>query len=134
MSEQEKILEKLEQYKRLVHSQDPEDGEGLWAQGCACSLISGLNLFSGREHIESDFLGLIREHYSKIDLIDDHVEVRLLNEESALVIFAYHTECVKRETGAPYGILGLETQIYRKENGTWRLVHVQYSGKPVEEG
>jgi len=29
---------------------------------------------------------------------------------------------------------GRETQIYRKERGQWRLVHVHYSGMPVTAG
>jgi len=28
-------------------------------------------------------------------------------------------------------LMGVETQIYRRENGQWRIVHVHYSGAPV---
>lgn len=132
MTDQEKILIKLKQYKQLVHTQDAADSEGLWAMSCGCSLISGAKLFKGTEEIINGFLGLIHDHYSRIDLITDSVELRLLNDQSALVIFSYHTDCIRRETGEPYGILGLETQIYVKEEDDWRLAHVQYSGRPVE--
>ncbi len=36
-----------------------------------------------------------------------------------------------RKDGAPLATKGRETQIYHKEQGRWRLVHVHYSGMPV---
>jgi ketosteroid isomerase-like protein len=36
-----------------------------------------------------------------------------------------------RKDGSPLATHGRETQIYRKEQGQWRLVHVHYSGMPV---
>lgn len=131
MKEQERLLMKLEQYKRLVHTQEEADAAGLWADHCDCSLISGGTVFKGTEAIQKDFLGLIRQAYSEIQLVSDQVEIRMIDDRCALIVFEYHTECTRRETNEPYGILGLETQIYVKEQDDWRLVHVQYSGKPV---
>lgn len=133
MKEQDQLLAKLEQYKRLIHTQEAADGVGLWADNSDCSLISGSLVFNGIEAVTNDFLGLIRQAYSEIRLVSDRVDVRLLNEQCALIIFAYHTECKRRETNEPYGIMGIETQVYVKEQGDWRLAHVQYSGKPMEE-
>lgn len=36
-----------------------------------------------------------------------------------------------RKDGSPLVTHGRETQIYRKEQARWRLVHVHYSGMPV---
>ena len=30
----------------------------------------------------------------------------------AVVIFQYHTECIRREDGSEFGIAGMETQVY----------------------
>ncbi len=38
-----------------------------------------------------------------------------------------------RKDGSPVATRGRETQIYQKEQGGWRLVHVHYSGMPVIE-
>jgi ketosteroid isomerase-like protein len=38
-----------------------------------------------------------------------------------------------RKDGSPLATHGRETQIYRKEEGRWRLVHVHYSGMPVTD-
>ena len=130
MKEEQRILEKLEQYIRLVHTQEERDGVGLWADRCEVSLISGAKQFAGKRAIQDDFLGLIRNAYERIDLISESTDVRLLNESCAVLIFAYHTECIRRDSGEPFGIAGLETQVYIRENGDWRLAHVQYSGVP----
>ena len=132
MSESKRVLEKLQQYIHLVHTQEEEDGIGLWADECEVSLISGAKQFTGKRAIQEDFLGLIRNAYETIDLISESTDVRLLNDNCAVLIFAYHTECLRRDTGEPFGIAGLETQVYVKENGDWRLAHVQYSGVPRE--
>ena len=131
MNEEKRLLEKLQQYIHLVHTQEESDGVGLWADECEVSLISGAKQFVGKKAIQNDFLGLIRKVYETIDLISESADVRLLNEKCALIIFAYHTVCIRRESGEPYGIAGLETQVYVLENGDWRLAHVQYSGVPL---
>jgi len=38
-----------------------------------------------------------------------------------------------RKDGSPVTTHGRETQVYRKEQGRWRLVHVRCSGMPVTE-
>ena len=60
-------------------------------------------------------------------IADDEPVVRFLTDEIAVVIFRYHTECIRRESGEPYGISGLETQIVRKTPKGWKLAHIHYS-------
>lgn len=56
------------------------------------------------------------------------LDARLLTDDVAIVIFRYHTECVRRESGDPYGIAGLETQMMRRIKGRWKITHIQYHG------
>lgn len=51
----------------------------------------------------------------------------MISEDVAIVLFHYHTECIRRETKEPYSIKGLETQVVVKEDGEWKLAHVHYS-------
>ena len=53
----------------------------------------------------------------------------MIDENKAIVVFRYHTECIRRDTHEPYGIQGLETQIVIKENNQWKLMHIHYSKK-----
>lgn len=123
------IVSKVMDYCRSVHTQDLEEVRKLWNNSAECSLISPGGMYSGIESIYQDFLiDGIRSAYSRIDLIADDVNVRFVSDECAIVIFAYHTDCDRRETGEWFGIEGLETQVYNKVGDDWKLTHVHYSG------
>lgn len=53
----------------------------------------------------------------------------MINDSLAIVVFQYHSECIKRDTLAEYGIEGLETQVIIKEDDEWKLLHIHYSKK-----
>ena len=130
--EKEKILRVLEQYVRGIHTQAEEDFLPIWAEG-ENVLISPAGCFTGTQSIYEDFLlGRIQKAYTRIDLIPKETLVRLLGSDTAVVLFSYCTDCIRRETGEPYGIEGLETQVYIKQGADWKLTHVHYSGTAIE--
>jgi ketosteroid isomerase-like protein len=51
--------------------------------------------------------------------------------EAAWAEFYWDFAARLRSDGSEVATQGRETQVYRKLNGTWRLVHVHYSGMPV---
>lgn len=80
------------------------------------------------DHIYSEFVnGLIRNLYTSIKLIPESIDVRLLSEDRGIVIFKYSTDCILRESGEPFGMTGIETQVYSRIDGRWYLEHVHYS-------
>ncbi len=112
----------------MVHTQNREDAEQVWAKNAECSLVSVATEYKGFDAIYHDFLiNRIRANNSRIDLINDGLEIRLVNPELAILVFQYHTEAILRATGLPGGIRGIETQVAVKEDGQWKLVHVHYS-------
>lgn len=128
MNHEQEITAMVEQYAKAIETQDKEDFCGLWADTPDCVLISITSQYVGLENIYQDFLiGRIQAAYSKIRLITEAVEVHGINENLATVVFRYHTECIRRESGEPYGINGLETQVYIREGENWKLLHVHYS-------
>ena len=127
MSEKERIMETLNRYIAAVHTQDEEEFKKIWLDIPEATLISITTVFSGIDNINSNFLSLIRNAYTKIDLIAESVDINLIDETTAIVIFKYHTECIKRDDGEPFGIKGLETQLMKKTDEGWKLVHVHYS-------
>lgn len=134
-TEKQAILQVLEQYKKAIHTQKAEDFLPIWTEDEENVLISPAGCFRGTAAIYEEFLlGRIQKAYSRIDLISKEVSVRLLTADVAVVVFSYCTDCDRRDTGEPYGIEGLETQIYQKQQNDWKLVHIQYSGKPIEHG
>lgn len=124
----EELTKLVQDYVHCIE-EDDDHLKDLFA-GNSASLISVARLFDGTQSIEQDFLkGAIRKAYSTIKLIPENLDIRLLNDKTALIIFQYHTECIRRDTGEPYGIQGLETQIAIREEDGWKLAHVHYSKK-----
>lgn len=125
---EQEILNMVQQYKAAIHTQEAEDFLPLWDENALCTLISPSGFYQGIDSIYQNFLlNGIRKAYSRIDLISDDIHIRRMDDSNAIVLFTYHTDCNRRETGEPFGIAGLETQIYHKGNAGWKLVHVHYS-------
>ena len=123
----EAIRQKVLEYCTAVEKQDRTAFRQLFDQDA--TLISISTLFDGIDSIANDFLGVIQKAYQTIRLIPENIDIRFWNDNMAVVIFQYHTECIRREDGSEYGIAGMETQIYMHKNGDWRLTHVHYSKK-----
>ncbi len=122
------ILEVLEKYKETIHTQNEDDFRKIWSQNRECTLISIRRAFHGLDSIVDDFLiDGIHKAYTKIDLISESVSINLIEPDAAIIVFGYHTDSIRRESGEPYGIQGLETQVMIKEDGKWKLVHIHYS-------
>ena len=124
----EQIIETVNRYIKAIHTQDREDFYDIWVNSDDVTLISITRQYTGIDAIYQDFLiNGIQAHYSSIDLINEGMEIRTIDDDTAIVIFRYHTECIRRDTGEPHGIAGLETQVMKKVNGQGKLVHVHYS-------
>lgn len=119
----------VNRYIMAIHTQDELSFKSLWSGADIDTLISITNIYCGLEKIYSDFvIGIIQKAYTRIDLIaDGDPEIHLLDEATAVVIFQYHTECIKREDGSFFGIKGVETQVMKKIQGEWKLCHIHYS-------
>lgn len=128
INHEQEISKMVERYADAIGSQDKDDFCGLWANSPHCVLISIASEYTGVESIYQDFLiGRIQAAYSQIKLVAETVEVHEVSDDLATVVFRYHTECIRRDSGEPYGIQGLETQVFVREDGGWRLLHVHYS-------
>ena len=128
MTDYEAIRDLVERYKKAIHTQNKEDFISLWTGEEGNTLISIANPFRGITSIYEDFLiGGIQTLYQQIDIIGESFEVNFLDQQTAIVIFRYHTECIRRGSGEPHGIAGIETQVVVKRGEKWKLAHVHYS-------
>ncbi len=123
------ITNLVSNYCLAVKTQNENDFKNVFGQEEQCSLISVDKLFQGLKTIYEEFLlNLIQKTFTKIELIkDEDLKINFINEKTAIVIFNYHTECILRENGEPFGIKGVETQVLIKEKGNWKIVHIHYS-------
>ena len=123
----EGIKQLVYNYAKAIHTKNEKDFKALWSSK-ENTLISLTNRFDGIDSIYNDFLiGGIQRLYESIDLIVEGIEIHQIDDNKAIIIFKYHTECIRRDTKEPYGIQGLETQIVIKENNEWKLMHIHYS-------
>ena len=121
------IREKVLAYCEAVEKQDQNAFRILFDRDA--TLISISTLYNGIDAIADDFLGAIQRAYQTIRLIPEDIDIHLQENDTAVVIFQYHTECIRREDGSEYGIAGMETQVYVRKDEDWKLVHVHYSKK-----
>ena len=121
------IQKKVLAYCEAVEKQDQNAFRELFDR--KATLISISTLFDGIDSIANDFLGAIQKAYKTIRLIPENIDIRLCENDLAVVIFQYHTECIRREDGSEYGIAGMETQVYIRKDEDWKLIHVHYSKK-----
>ena len=125
----EEIKQLVYNYAKAIHTQNEEEFKALWSSK-ENILISLANQFNGTDAIYQDFLiGGIQSHYESIDLVVEKIDIRMIDENKAIVVFRYPTECIRRDTHEPYGIQGLETQIVITENNQWKLMNIHYSKK-----
>jgi len=68
--------------------------------------------------------------FSERKLIPNNVFVHL-NGDSAWAEFGWDFNAKIRKDGSAFHSNGRETQIFRRDAGRWRIVHVHYSGEPV---
>ena len=121
------IRRKVLAYCEAVEKQDQNAFRELFDRDA--TLISISTLYNGIDAIADDFLGAIQRAYQTIRLIPEDIDIHLQENDTAVVIFQYHTECIRREDGSEYGIAGMETQAYIRKDEDWKLIHVHYSKK-----
>ena len=121
------IRKKVLAYCEAVEKQDQNTFRELFDRDAI--LISISTLFDGIDAIANNFLDAIQKAYRTIRLIPEDIDIRLRENDMAVVIFQYHTECIRRENGSEYGIAGMETQVYIRKDEDWKLIHVHYSKK-----
>ena len=121
------IKKKVLDYCEAVEKQDQNAFRELFDKDA--TLISISTLYDGIDAIATDFLGGIQKAYQTIRLIPENIDIRLQDNGTAIVVFQYHTECIRREDGSEYGIAGMETQIFISKDDSWKLKHIHYSKK-----
>ena len=92
------IKDLVNRYIAAIHSQDEQEFRSLWIGSDTDTMISVATAYCGVDSIVSDFLiGAIQKAYTEINLIaDKEPEIHPLTEDTAIVIFSYHTECIRR--------------------------------------
>jgi ketosteroid isomerase-like protein len=121
------IHDLLGQYAKAVDSVDLKLLAEIWSHSPDVSFIYPLGEEHGFEAIEHHvFQNVMGGTFSARDLKVHDVTI-YVNGDSAWSEFHWDFHATLRRDGSAVTTHGVETQIYRKEEAKWRLVHVHYS-------
>ena len=117
----------LDRYAQAVDSVDLTLLGQIWSHSSDVSFIYPLGEEHGFDAIEQNvFEKVMGGMFSARDLKMHDVAI-YVNGASAWSEFHWDFHATLRKDGSAVMTHGVETQVYRKENGQWRLVHVHYS-------
>jgi ketosteroid isomerase-like protein len=117
----------IEQYAKAVDTVDMNLLSQVWSHSPEVSFIYPLGEERGFDAIEQHvFQNVMGGMFSVRDLATRDVEVHV-NGNAAWSEFHWTFHATLRKDGSAVTTRGVETQVYRKQAGTWKLVHVHYS-------
>ena len=121
----------IEKYAKSVDDADTTLAAQVWLNSPDVSFIHPLGHEHGFEQIKQNvYMRLMGDTFSERKLSVHDVSVYVYGD-AAWAEFYWDFAAKFRKDGSPLATHGRETQLYRKEQGRWRLVHVHYSGMPV---
>ncbi len=126
-----RIKNLIAKYAKSVDDADTTLGAEIWSDSPDVSFAHPLGHEHGFEQIKQNvYKRLMGETFSERKLNIHDVSVRVYGD-AAWADFYWDFAARFRKDGSTLATHGRETQIYRKEQGDWRLVHVHYSGMPA---
>jgi Xaa-Pro aminopeptidase len=130
-AETDAIKNLIAKYAKSVDGADTALAAEVWLDSPDVSFIHPVGHEHGFEQIKQNvYLRLMGETFSERKLSVHDVSVYVYGD-AARAEFYWDFAAKFRKDGAPLATHGRETQLYHKEQGRWRLVHVHYSGMPV---
>jgi ketosteroid isomerase-like protein len=121
------IHQLIEQYAQAVDTVDLNLLSQVWSHSPEVSFIYPLGEEHGFDAIEQNvFEKVMGGMFSARDLETRDVEIHMIGN-AGWSEFHWTFHATMRKGGSAITTHGVETQVYRKESGKWRLVHVHYS-------
>jgi ketosteroid isomerase-like protein len=118
-------------YARSIDSADTKLAERIFSAAPEVTFIHPRGEEHGRDQIEADlYNNLMGGTFSERKLTPKDIAVHVYGD-TAWSEFRWDFVAKIRKDGSAFHSQGRETQIYHREGGRWRIVHVHYSGVPV---
>jgi ketosteroid isomerase-like protein len=121
----------LHTYAQSIDAADATLAGTIWSHTTEVSFIYPLGTEKSYDEIMRDlYTHVMGETFTARDLQIHDPKIHVY-ENFAWSEFTWTFHATLRGNGKNITTEGRETQVYRKENGGWRIVHVHYSGPPV---
>ena len=129
-SDEEQIRAILQKYATSIDNADVTLASKIWSHDSGVIFIYPLGTAQGFQQIADEvYIRAMRNMFSKRELIL-HEPVVHVYKDAAWSEMTWTFHATKMD-GSAITTVGRETQVYHKEQGGWRIVHVHYSGPPV---
>lgn len=121
----------ITRYAQSVDTADTKLASEIWATSADVSFIHPLGHEHGWEAVKTNvYTKLMGETFSERKLAVKDIVVHAY-PDTAWAEFYWDFVARLRSDGSTLMTHGRESQVYRKIDGRWRLVHVHYSGMPA---
>lgn len=132
-AEGDEIRRMIAKYAKSIDEADTTLASQVWSDSPEVSFIHPLGHEHGLEQIKQNvYRHLMGDTFSERKLSIHDISAHVYGH-TAWAEFYWDFAAKFRKDGSPITTRGRETQVYRKDHGGWRLVHVHYSGMPVQE-
>ena len=120
----------INDYAKSVDSLDLSLARKVWSNAPEVTFIHPRGTERGLDHVLHNFYENTMGTFSKRQLLPDKIDIHMY-DDTAWSEFTWTFHATFKANGQDITTQGRETQVYHKENGNWRVVHVHYSGLPV---
>jgi ketosteroid isomerase-like protein len=125
----EAIHRLIGQYTKAVDTVDLNQLSQLWSHSPEVSFIYPLGEEHGLDAIEHNVFEKVMGGMFSARHLEAQTPAVHVDGKAAWSEFHWVFHATMRKDGSAVTTHGVETQIYRKQAGKWRLVHVHYSGE-----
>lgn len=132
-AESDEIKGMIAKYAKSIDEANTTLASQIWSDSQEVSFIHPLGHEHGLEQIKQNvYSHLMGDTFSERKLSIHDISAHLYGD-TAWAEFYWDFAAKFRKDGSAITSHGRETQVYRKEQGRWRLVHVHYSEMPVTD-
>ena len=124
------IEQVIENYKTSINRADTTLAATFWLTTPEVSFIHPRGHEKGWEEIKSGIYGMFGSRFSKRDLKSYNETIQLYGDMAVVEFYWIFDAVFSGENPESMQSKGRETQVLKKIEEEWRIVHVHYSGMP----
>lgn len=121
----------LATYAESIKTANPDMAVDIWQMTEQTTYIHPRGNEYGWNAIKTNFYGkTMGERFTQRELQIHDIHINIYGD-TAVVVFFWDFPAVFRSDGTHITTHGRETQVLRKMDGSWKIVHIHYSNMPV---
>ena len=120
----------LEKYKKSINEADTTLAGNIWLTNTEVSFIHPHGHEKGWDGIKKGIYEMFGSRFETRDLKSYNERITLYGDMAVLEFYWIFDATLSGENTVPIQTKGRETQVLKKTDNDWRIVHIHYSGMP----